>query len=85
MWQITDFDGLSLAAAVPAADLPLREPREVGRLVVPPGLWKFPLKARYDFINACLERDRERETHTYQSPLFAPPDADPRGQDPAFF
>ena len=59
VWPITDFDGLKLLTATLAAEFPLREPHKVGRIVVPPALWRFPLKVRYDFQNASLAGDRE--------------------------
>ena len=58
----------------------LREPHKVGRLVVPPGSWRFPLKARYDFVNGTLAGDSQRRERLCD-PFACPPDAPPAGQD----
>jgi hypothetical protein len=80
VWPLTDFDGLKLLVSTPADEFPLREPHKVGRLVVPPGSWRFPLKARYDFVHAELEGDCRRRERC-SDPLSCPPDAPPVGQE----
>ena len=60
VWGVTDFDGLKLKKNIRAEDFPIREPFSVARLVVPPGEWTFPLKARYEHINSSIEGDAER-------------------------
>ena len=51
----------------------------VGRLVVPPGLWRFPLKAPYNFVNTSLAGDTERAEDNVD-PCACPPDAHPMTQ-----
>ena len=79
-WAITDFDGLCPRKGIKAEDYPLREPFRASRLVVPPGLWTFPLKARYEHVNSSLEGDAER-AQLDRPPFVAPDNLDPAGQD----
>ena len=80
VWPLTDFDGLKLNSSIPADEFPLREPHEFGRLVVPPGSWRFPLKARCDFVNGSLAGDSQRRERLCD-PFACPPDAPPVGQN----
>ena len=80
VWPLSDFDGFKLVVSTPTEDFPLREPHKLGRLVVPPGSWRFPLKARYDFVNADLAGDCRRRERC-SDPLACPPDAPSVGQD----
>jgi len=79
-WPLSDFDGLKLVVSTPADEFPLREPHKVGRLVVPPGSWRFPLKARCDFVNGNLAGDRQRRERC-DDPLACPPDSPPVGHN----
>ena len=80
IWAVTDFDGLKLRKNIPPEEFELREPFRVSRMVVPPGDWSFPLKARYEHWNTAIAGDADR-AKLEAGPFEVPEQADPEGQE----